>query len=1100
MLKRKQFFTNKVNIAVLSFIWILLSISCGGGGGGDTITDYPPQISQVKSSVFSDEDAVYPTGRMVRIDIEESSGEVDSVSGTIRITSASTGYDSGVQDLTFGSIFYHWDTTGLEPANDYIAEVTLVDANGQKTSDNSLIITLIPNPPAINKLVSRVDVSVPAIGIPVSVVRTYLLDSGFNSSLGFGWTHSYLMHVVETGDGLVKVFNADGSGSFYSSNGAGTYNPSKGDFRVLTKNTDGTFQLREKFGTLFRFNAAGKLTTVEDKNGNTIILSYDADGLLAIITDASSQETTLTYDANNRLAAITDPAGRTVTYEYDGAGDLTSVTDVGGFVTHYTYDADHNLTIITDPAGRQTVFTIDADDRLESISNTGGNNRQTFEYGVPAANQMIITDALGNQTILTYDNSASVTEITDPSGSTTIMTYDDDLNLTSRTDAAGNQTTFSYDTKGNITSATDGQGNTVTITFDPLFNQIASLVDANGNTTNFDYDANGNLTTKNYHNGNREFLSYDAHGNLSKLTDANGNTTTFEFDTIGSLSAATYPDGSVEMFNYDGFGNLETKTDRKGQIIKFAYDLSGRLIGKSYPDNTSVSFDYDPAGMLLSAEDENGTMSFAYDSSGRLAKVAYPDGEVVSYGYDLAGNRKRLTYPNGMELNYVFDALNRLTRISELGQMVASFSYDQLSRVIRRELSNGTYSTYNYDASDRLLELINAKSTSEVISSFAYTYDNTGNRLTMTTLNGTTQYTYDGINQLTKVIYPDGSTTSYNLDPAGNRVSEVVDANAVEYTTNSLNQYTDINGDSYTYDANGNMASKKGSSGTTIYTYDFDNRLIQVDTVTETIRYSYDPFGRRTSKTSASGTTYYIHDGFRVIMEKDDSDTIEATYIYGIGLDEVLVMKRGGSDYFYSQDGLQSVTALTDSLENIVESFTYDAYGMPSNVSSVGNPYLFTGREYEPEIGLFFYRERYYSPSMGRFLSVDPISYGGGVNLYRYGQNNPIKWTDPFGLLEIQIIDIVINNWLADYSALISYTFEKFRNLGYRLLQIQQKLGMVSDADVALVSRVNTMVSWFNNILLLYNIYEIWENAREIDRLIGELNDIERLINADSKK
>ncbi|MFC1788582.1 RHS repeat-associated core domain-containing protein [Thermodesulfobacteriota bacterium] len=964
----------------------------------DIITDLPPQISQVVSSVFSDKDAVYPTGRMVRIDIEESSGEADIASGAIQITSASTGYDFGVQDVTFGSIFYQWDTTGLEPANDYIVEVTLIDASGQETTDDSLIITLTPNFPAINKLVSQVDVSVPAIGVPVNVVRTYFVDSGFDSSLGFGWTHSYLMHVVDTGDGVVKVFNADGSGSFYSSNGDGTYDPPKGDFRVLTINPDGTFQLGKKSGTLYQFNAAGKLAGIEDRNGNIIILGYDAKGLLETITDASMQVTTLSYDANNRLSAITDPAGRTVSYGYDSAGNLNSVTDVGGFVTNYAYDADHNLTTITDPAGRQTFFTIDADDRLESVSNEGGNNRQTFKYGVPAANQMTVTDALGNQTILTYDNNASITETTDSSGNTTVITYDSNLNLTSSTDAAGNQTIFTYDTNGNILTATDVQGNTVTRTYKPLFNQVASLMDANGNTISFDYDANGNLITKDYPNGNREMFSYDGYGNLSSLTDAKGKTITFEYDTNGHLTKMTYPNGTSEIFKYDTFGNMVSKTDRIGQTKNYDYDLLGRLIAKTSPDNASDNFIYDAAGKLLSAEDENGKISLDYDNFGRITQVTYPGGEVVSSGYNAIGNRTRLTYPDGMVLDYTYDSLNRLTQMSESGQMVASYTYDQLSRVIRRELQNGTFTTYSYDPSNRLLELINSKSTSGVISSFAYTYDNVGNRLTMTTLDGLTQYTYDAIHQLTNVIYPDGSTTSYNLDPVGNRVSEVVDGNAIDYTTNSLNQYTDVNGDSYAYDANGNLASKTTPSGTTVYTYDFDNRLVQVDTVTETITYTYDPFGRRTSKTTASGTTHYIHDGFRVIMEKDDSSAIEATYIHGLWIDEVLVMKRGGVDYFYSQDGLGSVTDLTDLSENIVESFTYEAYGVPTDVSSIGNPYLFTGREYEPDIEKYYFRNRYYDPVTGRFLSPDPVRFIDGTNLYSYVQSNPVKFIDPYGL------------------------------------------------------------------------------------------------------
>ena len=972
-----------------------------------------PPIAGVVSSVFSDKDDVYPTGRMVRIDIEASPNGAGIVSGTIQITSASQGYDSGVQDLTFGSLFYLWDTTSLNPAADYLVEIELTDSLGRTTTDDSLDIELKPNPPVINKLVSQVDISVPALGIPVRVVRTYLLDSGFDGPMGFGWTHTYLMHIAETApDGIVKVFNSDGSGSFFESNGDGSYEAPKGDFRTLTKNADGTFQLKGKFGDLFNFNAAGKLTNIEDRNGNVIALNYDVIGLLETITDASGQTTTFSYDVNNRISAITDSAGRTVSYGYDTAGNLISVTNFGGYLTTYAYDTDHNLTTVTDPAGRQTFYTINADDQMETVSGAGGENSLTFQYGVPMANNMTVTDALGNQTILTYDNNASITKVTDPAGNTTSMTYDADLNLTSRTDAAGNQTIFTYDTWGNVLTATDAQGNTVTLAYESSFNQVVSLIDANGNTTSFGYDASRNLITRDYPNGNTEIFSYDDHGNLNSLTDANGNTTTFNYDTNGHLTTMTYPDGTAETFTYGTSGNIASKTDRMSQTINYAYDLSGRVITKSYPDSSSDSFVYDAAGKLVSATDENGTISFNYDSLGRVTQATYPGGEVVSYGYDAASNRARLTYPDGIALDYDYDSLNRLTQISNSGQMVSGYAYDQLSRVIRRELQNGTYSTYSYDPSNRLLELINSKSTSEVISSFAYTYDNVGNRLTMTALDGLTQYTYDAINQLTNVIYPDGSTTSYNLDPAGNRVSEVIDGYAIDYTTNSLNQYTDINGDSYTYDANGNMTSKTTPSETTIYTYDFDNRLVQVDTVTETISYTYDPFGRRTSKTTASGTTNYIHDGFRVIMEKDDTHAVQAAYIYGIGIDEVLIMNRDGVDYFYSQDGLGSVADLTDSAENILESFTYDVYGVPSDVSSVGNPYFFTGREYESETGLYYYRARYYAPDIGRFLSADPIGFLGGLNLNAYAGNSPINYVDPLGLYSIGgLLDKIGKGW-----------------------------------------------------------------------------------------
>lgn len=930
-----------------------------------------PAIGQVNSNVFSDNDNVYSTGRIVRIDTVETSGAVIT-EGTIRITSASQGYDSGIQPLkflTFRSIFYEWDTTGLNPSTDYVVEVSLTDSSGNTTSDNTLTVTLAPNPPAINKLVSEIDVSVPAPGFPINVVRSYLLDSTFNGAMGHGWTHSYRMYATETlsnnsTQGTVHILEADGSGSYFWSNGDGTYQSPIGDFRSLTKTSNGSYVLRDKSGTTFTFNPVGSLASVSDRNGNIHILSHNKFGQLETITNSSGQITTFTYDSFSRVTMITDPTGRNVTYAYDSTGNLTSVTNNGGFTTTYAYDIDHNMNTITDPTGKSTFFTVDAEDRLASTSGEGGENSVAYQYSVPTENQMTVTDALGNQTVMTFDNNGLVTQVIDPLGNVTQMSYDTNLNLISQIDGNGSQTAYTYDERGNLLTTTDALGDTVTMTYEPVFNQMTSLTDAKAATITFAYDGNGNRI------------------------------------------ASTYSDGTTETFTYDTAGRLTSRTNRLNQTTNLAYDSRDLLTAKDFPDGSSDTFTYDPAGNLLSAADENGLIGFTYDSLDRLIEVSYPGGQAVSYAYDASNNRSQITYPDGTVLDYEYDEVNRLIRISELAQLIASYAYDPLSRVVRRDLGNGSFSIRSYDQSGRLLNLTNRKSNAVIISSFLYTYDNLGNRLTMTTLSGTTMYSYDATSQLTGVSLPGGSTISYNLDASGNRNSVNVDGNATSYTTNDLNQYTDVGGDSYTYDANGNLTSKTTLLGVTIYTYDFENQLVRVDTPTGTSSYTYDPFGRRTSKATFFGTTGYIYDDLRIIAETDVSGEIQATYIFGISIDEVIVMNRGGVDVYYAQDGLGSVTDLLDSMENIVESFSYDAYGMPSSDSSVGNPYLFTGREFDPETGLYFYRARYYDPEIGRFITTDPIGFAGGTNLYNYVSNNPINFVDPLGLFS--------NDWGSD--------------------------------------------------------------------------------------
>ena len=512
------------------------------------------------------------------------------------------------------------------------------------------------------------------------------------------------------------------------------------------------------------------------------------------------------------------------------------------------------------------------------------------------------------------------------------------------------------------------------------------------------------------------------------MTDANGHTTNYDYDPLNRPVSVIDPLGYTTSNTYDAVGNTISLTDANGKTTTYSYDGLNRLIEIAYPDDQTVGYSYDAMGNRLMMTDSHGTTNYEYDNLNRLISVINPDSQTVGYMYDIVGNRIQITYPDGKTITYGYDANNRLTSVTDWDGHITGYSYDANSNLIGMTYPNSRSTEYLYDENNQLIELINENST-QVISSFEYTLDAAGNRLSVAewfsdrfeSESGipqvlTTSYEYDDIYRLTQVNYPFEEIVSYNYDPMGNRISMTTTVDGIDTTINYAYDAADrlllSGGITYDYDNNGNMVRKTETPGrVTSYNYDGANRLISLSKMfdgsqQDIYTFEYDGDGNRLSKATINGkkskSSEYLWDVNTILPQVLTESDKKGTTFYAIGLDLISMSDPRGKEFYYHYDGLGSVCSLSDSKESIKAIYSYDAFGQTrKEMGHVDNDFRFTGEQMDDETGLIYLRARYYDPDTGRFINKDPIQGIGtmtqSINRYVYSMNNPVNLVDPSG-------------------------------------------------------------------------------------------------------
>lgn len=776
------------------------------------------------------------------------------------------------------------------------------------------------------------------------------------------------------------------------------------------------------------------LTGITNENGDRFATwAYDAQGRAISSEHANGVEhSALDYthidDASDPRVTVTNPLGKNTTYHFTTLFGVRKVTRVEGHATpscvganqNYTYDANGNRDTVTDWKGNVTNFDYDARNlEIERIEAQGTAEQRTIQtqwhpiFRVPT--QIDIYDNTSThikRTTLDYDSAGRLIKRTETdmvSGKNRSTSYAySNLGLLESIDGPRTDvidvTTLSYDTTtGNLTQVSNPLGQVSQITAHDTSGRPLSLIDPNGLISQLDYDARGRL----------------------KSRTVDGHATDFDYDAVGNLTHVTQPNGLSLTYGYDAARRLIQITDNLNNSIDYTLDAQG---------NRTQEDIRDPNGILTR------TQSRVYDELSRLIQHIGGAGQVTDFGYDTNGNVVSITDGRSNTTSYAFDALNRMIIETDAassnttglpsedpGQIIlppspptnTSLYYDALDQVFEVNDPSFLSTRYTYNALGDRLQI---DSPDTGIANF--TYDDAGNPISRTDARGiTVSYSYDALNRLTSIDYPDNTldiqltydtgingigrlsgmadgsgTTAYAYDKRGNLISRATVRDGLTSTVgfdyNSADQLTQI-----TY-----------PSGRVVdYTRDTLGRVASVTTthnsVTQTLvnNLSYEPFGPLSAMTFGNGIAWTgLFDSDYRLMGQNYGSVLNLSYTHD-GNDNLLTISdqlEPLKDQTYTYDVLNRLEVQSSNTDQ--RDYTYDATGnrLTRTHNTATENYTYTSGTHHLESISGATNQTYQYDANGNIMANNNFSF-------TYGDHN--RLTSVQTSAGVQVADYVYN-------------------------------------------------------------------------------------------